>query len=315
MHKNYGGNAVTLQQLRYLHEVVRLGCNVTRAAESLGMSQPGLSRQLQLLEEEIGVDLFVRRHKRLLRLSEPGTHVYQIATRMLNDAETLCSVGAEFRAEKSGTLTIATTHTQARYALPRVLQEFSRAYPEVALRLRQGTPAEAWAMVINGTADLCIATAPLEPDAELVFLPAYELPRVVLTPVGHPLSRRRALTLEGLARYPLITYDYEFVTRSRILEAFARKKISPSIVLNAIDADVIKTYVEMGMGVAILPALAYDRARDTGLYARDASALFEPSIIQIGVRRHAFLRGYTYDFIKRFAPRHERAAVEAAVQS
>jgi LysR family cys regulon transcriptional activator len=305
---------MTLQQLRYLREVVRLGCNVTRAAESLDMSQPGLSRQIQLLESEVGVDLFVRNHKRFVELSEPGRKVYEIATRMLRDAEALCGVGAEYRGESTGTLTIATTHTQARYALPTVVQEFSQKYPDVTLRLRQGTPSEVWQMVIDGTADLCIATAPVEPEPELAFLPVYELPRVVLTPVGHPLMRDKTLTLTKLARYPLITYDYAFVSRSRIVEAFSRQKIVPSIVLNAIDADVIKTYVEQGMGVAILPALAYNRRRDTGLRARDASALFEPSIIQIGIRRNNYLRGYAYAFIELFAPQFGRDAVRRAVQ-
>lgn len=300
---------MTLQQLRYLCEIVRLGCNVTRAAEALSMSQPGLSRQIQLLESEVGVDLFLRNYKRYVELSEPGRQVYQIATRMLQDADTLCSVGAEYRGENVGTLTIATTHTQARYALPTVVQEFSRKYPDVTLRLRQGTPSEAWQMVINGTADFCIATAPVEPEPQLVFLPVYELPRVVLTPVGHPLMRNKTITLAKLARYPLITYDYAFVSRSKILEAFSRQKIVPSIVLNAIDADVIKTYVELGMGVAILPSLAYDRRRDTGLRARDASALFEASVIQIGIRRNNYLRGYAYAFIELFAPCFDRAAV------
>ncbi len=303
---------MTLQQLRFVCEIVRQHCNVSRAAEALGMSQPGLSRQVRDLEREIGVDVFVRASKRFLRLTEPGMEVHRIATRMLLDATAIEHVGQEFADVAEGTLTIATTHTQARYRLPPVIQRFVRRFPQVALRIRQGTPSEAAAMVASGSADFCIATEPPEPTPDLVFLPCYKLPRLILTPVGHPLVRERKLTLAKLARYPLITYDFAFVSRSRILAAFEREGLSPAVVLNAIDADVIKTYVEFGMGIAILPALAYDRRRDKALRALDAGHLFEPSIIKIGLRRRDYLRGFGYAFIEMFAPALDRAAVRQA---
>lgn len=304
---------MTLQQMRYFVEVARLGCNITRAAQALAISQPSLSRQIQLLEREIGIDLFVREHKRFVRLSEPGKQVHRIAVRMLLDAERACSIGAEFRQEQTGTLTIATTHTQARYALPPVIRAFSARYPDIELRLRQGTPNEAAQMVIEGAADLSIATAPSEPIAELALLSCYTLPRIILTPVGHPLIRYRPLTLEKLAGFPLITYDHSFTSRSRILETFSRAGLSPSVTINAIDTDVIKTYVELGMGVAIVPSLAFDRQRDKGLRARDAGALFEPSTIQIGLRRDGYLRGYATAFIELFAPHLDKSALPRAL--
>lgn len=304
---------MTLQQLRIVHEIVRQGCNVSRAAEALEMSQPGLSRQVQELERAIGVEIFVRAAKRFVRLSEPGIEVHRIAQRMLFDAESIRSVGREFTDVAEGTLTIATTHTQARYRLPPVIQKFVRKFPRVAFRIRQGTPSDAAQMVAGGSADFCIATAPPERIPELVYLPCYKLPRLILVPAGHPLVRERKVTLQKLARYPLITYDFAFVSRSRILAAFAREGLTPSVVLNAIDADVIKTYVELGMGVAILPALAFDRKRDKTLRALDASHLFEPSLIQVGLRRHDYLRGYTYTFIELFAPALDRAVVDAAI--
>jgi LysR family cys regulon transcriptional activator len=304
---------MTLQQLRIVCEIARQGLNVSRAADALGMSQPGLSRQVQQLEREIGVEIFVRVAKRFARLSEPGLEVVRIAQRMLVDAGRLASVGREFNDVDEGTLTIATTHTQARYRLPAVIQKFGRRFPRVAFRIRQGTPTDAAGMVVDGAADFCIATASPEPVPELVYLPCYRLPRLILVPAGHPLARERRITLQKLAQYPLITYDFAFVSRSRILAAFAREGLVPTVVLNAIDADVIKTYVELGMGVAILPALAYDRRRDRRLRALDASHLFEPSVIQVGLRRHDYLRGYAYTFIELFAPQLDRAAIDAAI--
>jgi LysR family cys regulon transcriptional activator len=306
---------MTLKQLRYVCEVVRQGMSVSRAAEALGMSQPGLSRQIAAFEREIGVEIFIRNKKRFLRLTEPGEHVHRVATRMLLDEGSLRSVGREFVDEDHGVLTIATTHTQARYALPRVIQAFARKYPAVSLRLRQGTPSDASRMVAMGTADLSIATMPVEPASGLVFLPCYNLPRVVLVPAGHPLQGGRKLTLATLARYPLITYDHEFISRSKVLAAFERQGLAPSVVLNAIDADVIKTYVELGMGIAIFPAIAYDKRRDKGLRALAAGHLFEANVIHLAIRRNDYLRGYAYAFIAMFAPHFDRAAVQGALDA
>lgn len=313
--RNGYDDPMTLLQLRYVCEIVRQGFSVSRAAEALDLTQPGLSRQVIELERELGFEVFARQRNRLVRLTEPGTTLHRTATRMLVDAEAIRNLSRDVADESRGTLTIATTHTQARYALPSVLQDFNRRYPGVTVRLRQGTPADAARMVADGTADLSIATAPVEPLPGLVFLGCYELPRVILTPRDHPLARVRRITLAQLARYPLITYDYAFVSTSKVMDAFARAGLSPNVVLNAIDADVIKTYVELGMGIAILPSLAYDRTRDRRLRQLPASHLFAPNTIEIGLRARDYVRNYTYAFIERFAPHLDRAAVDRALRS
>ncbi|MGZ8201685.1 MAG: CysB family HTH-type transcriptional regulator [Burkholderiales bacterium] len=304
---------MTLQQLRYFAEVVRQDLNISKAAEALHVSQPGLSRQLQLLERELDVELFVRNRKRLVRLSAAGTEIHRIAERTLESARNIKAAAREHAGEHEGALTIATTHTQARYALPAVIRRFAERYPQVKLSLRQGTPADVSELVATGSADLSIATQPLQPHPELVLLPCYKLERIVLTPAGHPLLKLKRLTLEKLAEYPLITYDYAFIGRSKTVGAFEARGIEPNIVLNAIDADVIKTYVESGLGIAIIPDMAYDRKRDKNLRAIDASHLFEPNTIHIGIRRNHYLRGYTYAFIEMFASHLKRSAVEKAI--
>jgi LysR family cys regulon transcriptional activator len=303
---------VTLQQLRYFCEVVRHDLNISKAAAALRVSQPGLSRQLQLFEQELEVELFVRNRKRLVRLSEAGAEIHGIAARTLESALTIRQAAQEHAGEH-GALTIATTHTQARYALPDVIQRFTQRYPHVRLSLRQGTPAEVSSLVASGAADLSIATEPVEPQAEVVLLPCYQLQRIVLTPAGHPLLKSKRLTLEKLAVFPLITYDYAFIGRSKTLGAFEARGLRPHIVLNAIDADVIKTYVESGLGIAIVPDMAYDRRRDSKLRAIDAKHLFEPNTIHIGIRRNHYLRGYMYAFIEMFAPHLKRAVVQKAI--
>jgi LysR family cys regulon transcriptional activator len=305
---------MTLKQLRYLREVLRRDFNISRAAAALHITQPGLSRQLQLLETSLGTRLFTRSGTRLTGLSESGRSVIAIVERMLDDAENIRAAVLERTHEAQGALTIATTHTQARYALPEVIRRFSARFPGVKLSLRQGTPAEVSNLVSTGNADISIATEPVEPPAELVMLPCYELHRIVLTPRGHPLLKERRLTLQKLARHPLITYDFAFIGHSRIVRAFEAARLAPNIVLNAIDADVIKTYVEFGLGIAILPAMAFDRRRDRALRAIDARHLFEPNTIHVGVRRNQYLRGYTYAFIEMFAPQLTRAVVERALE-
>lgn len=304
---------MTLQQLRYFREVVRQNLNISRAAEALHVSQPGLSRQLQLLEKELEVELFVRNRKRLVRLSQAGSQIVSLAERTLNDARNIKEAAREHSGQDQGSLTIATTHTQARYALPDVIRRFAQRYPKVQLSLRQGTPAEVSYLVSSGAADLSIATEPLDPLSDIVLLPCYQLPRIVLTPARHPLLKTKHLTLEKLAAYPLITYDYAFIGRSKILRAFAARAITPNIVLNAIDADVIKTYVEFGMGIAIVPEMAFDRKRDKNLRSINAGHLFEPNTIHIGIRRNHYLRGYMYWFIEMFAPHLKRSLVEKAI--
>jgi LysR family cys regulon transcriptional activator len=304
---------MTLQQLRYFSEVVRQDLNISKAAEALHVSQPGLSRQLQLLERELEVELFVRNRKRLVRLSAAGSEIHRIAESTLENARNIREAARDHARERHGALTIATTHTQARYALPDVIRRFAQRFPDVKLSLRQGTPFDVSRLVVSGAADLCIATEPLEPPPDLVLLPCYKLERVVLTPAGHPLLKVKRLTLEALARYPLITYDYAFIGRSKTVGAFEARGIEPNIVLNAIDADVIKTYVEFGLGIAIIPDMAYDRRRDKNLRAIDASHLFEPNTIHVGIRRNHYLRAYMYAFIELFAPHLKRQVVEKAI--
>lgn len=304
---------MTLQQLRYLCEVVRQDLNISKAAQVLHVSQPGLSRQLQLLERELEVELFMRNRKRLIRLTPAGSEIHYNAERTLESARNIREAAREHAGEKLGSLTIATTHTQARYALPDVIRRFAQRYPQVQLSLRQGTPADVSQLVASGAADLSIATEPVEPLAEVLLLPCYDLNRVVLTPARHPLLKAKRLTLEKLAEYPLITYDYAFIGRSKTLGAFEARGIKPHIVLNAIDADVIKTYVEFGLGIAIVPDMAYDRKRDKSLRAMDAKHLFPPNTIHIGIRRNHYLRGYMYAFIEMFSPHLKRAVVEKAI--
>jgi LysR family cys regulon transcriptional activator len=304
-----------LQQLRYICEVARQNLNLSNAAEALFTSQPGISKQIRSLEEELGVDIFVRHGKRVVAVTEPGKAILDIAQRMLKDVENLRQVGEEFTEEDNGHLTIATTHTQARYALPHVIQRFTKRYPGVRLSLRQGSPTQISELVTSGEADIAIATEAIELYEDLVMLPCYEWNRCVLVQPGHPLLKAKKLTLEAMASFPIITYDFAFTGRSRINQAFADKGLTPNVVLTAIDADVIKTYVELGLGIGIVAMMAYDPKRDTHLRAMDASHLFEPSTTRIGIRKNSYLRGYTYEFIEMFAPHLTRKVVDDAMHT
>jgi LysR family cys regulon transcriptional activator len=303
-----------LQQLRYICEVARQGLNLSNAAEVLHTSQPGISKQIRDLEDELGVDIFVRHGKRVVAITEPGKAILAVAQRILKDVENLRQVGEQFTQEDSGRLTIATTHTQARYALPQIIQRFTKRYPEVSLSLRQGNPTQISEMVTSGEADIAIATEAIELYEDLVMLPCYKWNRCVLVQPNHPLLKARKLTVEAIAAFPIITYDFAFTGRSKINKAFAEKGLTPNVVLTAIDADVIKTYVELGLGVGIVAMMAYDPKRDTHVRAIDASHLFEPSTTRIGIRKNSYLRGYTYDFIEMFAPHLTRKIVDDAMQ-
>lgn len=304
-----------LQQLRYLCEIVRQDLNVSDAAGSLFTSQPGISKQIRLLEEELGIDVFVRNGKRLVAVTEPGQAVVSIAQRMLQDAENLKRVGEEFGDQITGSLRLATTHTQARYVLPAVVQKFIALYPGVTLNLHQGSPMQIAEMVRSGEVDIGIATEAIELFEDLVMLPCYEWNRCVVTPPGHPLLKCRPLRIEDIAQYPIITYDFAFTGRSKINKAFEAKGLSPNVVLTAIDSDVIKTYVEMGLGVGVLAKMAFDPNRDRDLRAIDASHLFEPSMTRIAIRKNSYLRGYMYDFISLFAPHLDRKQIESRMSS
>ncbi len=304
---------MNLQQLRYLHEVVRQGLNISDAANALYTSQPGVSKQIKLLEEELGIDIFVRNGKRLVAVTEPGKAVLEIAQRVLRDTDNLRQVGMEFKGQDSGNLTIATTHTQARYALPRIVQQFTKRYPEVKLGLHQGNPTQIAEQVLSGEADIGIATESLALYDELVTLPCYEWHHCVVVPPDHPLLLVKKLTLKALAQYPIITYDFAFTGRNKINQAFNDEGIEPNIALTAIDADVIKTYVELGMGIGIVAQMAFIPERDKHLRMIDAGHLFQPSTTRIAVRRNQYLRGFGYHFIELFAPHLTREVVAEAL--
>jgi len=305
---------MNLQQLRYLNEIVRRDLNISAAAEALFTSQPAISKQIKLLEEELGIQIFLRNGKRITALTEPGKGLLAIARRMLLDAENFKQFADEFHSKDSGHLTLATTHTQARYALPPVVKQFIERYPKVKLGLHQGNPTQIAEQVLNGEADICIATESLTLYDGLVTLPCYEWQHCVITPPDHPLLLEPELTLESIARYPIITYDHAFSGRSKINEAFEKAGIVPDIALTAIDADVIKTYVELGLGIGILAEIAFIPEREPHLRKLNARHLFKPSTTRIAIRKNEYLRGYTYDFIQLFAPQLSREVVSRAMQ-
>jgi LysR family cys regulon transcriptional activator len=291
-----------LRQLHYIHEVAKRGLNVTAAAEALFTSQPGVSKQVKLLEEELGVDIFVRNGKHLAEITPAGKRILDFTARLLDEADNIKSVAEEFRDSDRGDLSIATTHTQARYALPEVIQRFRQRYPKVGLHLHQGSPPQIAKMAAEGQADFAIATEAMHHFESLVMLPCYQWNRCVLVRPDHPLASVRKLTLRQIAEHPVITYTFGFTGRSKLDQSFAAHGLKPEVVLTAVDADVIKTYVRLGMGVGIIANMAYDEAADRDLVRLSADHLFEPSVTHIGFRRGMFLRKYMYDFLGIFAP-------------
>jgi len=303
---------MNFQQLRSVREAVRRGFNLTEVANALHTSQPGVSRQIRELEEELGIDLFVRAGKRLTGLTEPGAQVLPIIERLLADAENLRQSSRDFSEHGVGPLSIAATHSQARYALPSAVKDFREMFPQVTLSLHQGSPQQVANMLINGEADIGIATESLTQYPQLVTLPCYTWSHAVVVPPGHPLLNGEPLTLQRLAQFPLITYDEGYTGRSHIDEAFKREGIKPSIVLTAMDADVIKTYVELGMGVGIVAAIAFDEDRDLNLCGLGAGHLFAVNMTRLAFRKGAFLRNYVYSFIETFAPPLTRKVIDMA---
>ncbi len=302
-----------LQQLRYIWEVARHDLNVSVTAQSLYTSQPGISKQIRLLEDELGVEIFARSGKHLTRVTPAGEAILKIVGEILRKVESIKQVAQEFSDEHKGSLSIATTHTQARYALPRVIESFIDEYPEVALHMHQGTPIQISEMAADATVDFAIATEALELFGDLLMMPCYKWNRAVIVPENHPLCQVSSLTLEDIARYPIVTYVFGFTGRSKLDDAFIRQSLTPKVVFTAADADVIKTYVKLGLGVGIVAKMACD-VDDTDLMVLDAAHLFEPSITKIGFRKGTFLRGYMYDFIHRFAPHLTKDVVDEALQ-
>ena len=299
-----------IRQLHYVLEVAKRGLNVTAAAEALFTSQPGVSKQLKLLEDELGVDIFVRNGKHLAEVTPAGKRILSYAEKLLAEADNIRNVAREFRQADQGDLTIATTHTQARYALPQVIQGFRQQYPKVALHLHQGSPPQIAKMAAEGEADFAIATEAMHHFDQLVMLPCYQWNRCVLVPPGHPLAAVKKPTLKQLSEYPIITYTFGFTGRSKLDQAFAAHGLKPDVVLTAVDADVIKTYVRAGLGIGIVASMAWDERSDSDLIRLDAEHLFEASTTHIGFRRSLFLRGYMYDFIANFAPHLKRDLVD-----
>jgi len=303
-----------LQQLRYIVEIRRQGLNVSEAAEALYTSQPGISKQVKLLEDELGVAIFERAGKRFTGLTEPGKTVLAIAERILREAENLKRASAEFATGQSGRLVLATTHTQARYALPVVVRDFVARHPTVKLEMHQGSPVQIAEWVVAGDADIGIATESLDQYPQLITLPVRQWTHCVIAPGGHPILKAQPLSLHELAKWPLVTYDTAFTGRSRINRAFERIGVEPNIALTALDADVIKTYVSLGLGLGIISALAFDAQRDAGLVAVDAGHLFESSTTRLGLRRGTYLRRCDYDLIELFAPHLSKRVVDMAMQ-
>ncbi len=304
---------MNFQQLRYIREVARCGLNISAAANVLHTAQPGISNQIRQLEEELNVQIFERNGKRLVGITQPGRAVLAMAERVLRELEHIKQVGFEFSHDARGTLSIATTHTQARYALPRVIKAFKEQFPNVSLHMHQGNPTQIAQLAASGVADIAIATEGIDLYEDLVVLPCYEWNHCVVAPPGLPLLKDPPLTLEKIAEYPIVTYDFSFAGRAKINEAFEARGLRPNVVLTALDADVIKTYVELGLGIGLMAKMAFDPERDTNLRMLDASHLFEPCTTRIGIRRGSYLRGYMYAFIEMFAPHLDRRRVDEAM--
>jgi LysR family cys regulon transcriptional activator len=301
---------MNLHQLRFVREAVRQNFNLTEAAKALHTSQPGVSKAIIEFEEELGVDIFSRHGKRIRGLTEPGKAVLKSVELIMQEIEGLKQIGKEFAAQDSGSLTIATTHTQARYSLPKVVQAFAQKFPKVRLSLLQGSPKQIAEMVLKDQANLAIATEAIANLDGLVTLPCYQWEHVIVVPAEHALLKLSEVTLEDLAAYPLITYDSAFAGRNKVDHAFALRSIKPDVLLEAIDADVIKTYVELGMGVGIIAGMAFDAERDKNLRAIPAGHLFGTNVSRVAVKQGTYLRSYVYTFIELLAPSLNRKMIE-----
>ena len=274
-----------------------------------------MSKAIIELEDELGVEIFRRHGKRIRSLTEPGKRILVSIERILDEVETLRRVGKDFASQDQGNFVIATTHTQARYALPKVLTEFTKRFPKVRVSIQQGSPGQIADLLIHDRADIAIATEGIANTPGVLALPGYQWHHVIMVPLSHPLLNQSTITLEEIAKYPLITYDKAFAGRSKIDAAFAQRNLSPDIILEAIDADVIKTYVETGMGVGIVAGLAYDADRDRNLRVISVSHLFGSNVTHLGVKQGAYLRSFVYTFIELFSPTLTKKIVEQAMNS
>ena len=305
---------MNFQQLKSVREAVRCNFNLTEVANMLFTSQPGVSRQIRELEDELGIEIFVRNGKRLTGLTPPGQALLPLVEQLLLGADNIKRVGDDFSAKLNGQLSVAATHSQARYALPHVVRDFRQLFPNVSLHLHQGSPKQVAEMLLSGEADIGVATEALAQYPQLVALPCYRWTHSIVVPPDHPLlAHSGPVTLAQLAQFPIITYEHGYTGRSHIDDAFAKEGLHPDVVLTAMDADVIKTYVELGMGVGIVASIAVDPDRDTHLRLLDAGHLFAINQTRLAIRRGAWLRGFAYSFIETFAPTLTREAVEQAL--
>ncbi|MEC6814159.1 HTH-type transcriptional regulator CysB [Photobacterium toruni] len=302
-----------LQQLRYIVEVVNHNLNVSSTAESLYTSQPGISKQVRLLEDELGIQIFERSGKHLTKVTSAGEDIVRISRDILSRVESIKAVAGEHTHPEMGTLNIATTHTQARYALPHVIQGFTHRFPKVSLHMHQGTPTQIADAVGKGNSDFAIATEALHLYQDMIMLPCYYWNRSIVVRKDHPLATKQTITIHDLAAYSLVTYVFGFTGRSELDSAFNRSGLTPRIVFTATDADVIKTYVRLGLGVGVIASMAMDPDADDDLVAIDASHIFESSTTMIGFKKGTFLRTYMYDFMERFAPHLTRNVVDQAI--
>ncbi len=301
---------MNLRQMQYLCELAKRELNISAVASALHTNQPGISKQLKLLEIELGVEIFVRSRNRFAGLTPHGRKIVEMAQSITNEVANMKALCRDVVQENSGSLTIAVTHTQARYVLPEVLIRFATRYPKVRITMRHADPEKIAEMLLSGSADLGVTTNDAPVLRKLVVLPVREFKRVVVLPRDHKLLQSRRLTLKQLARYPIVTYEPAFTAREIVMRAFEKAKLEPKFVVSSIDADVIKTCVEQGMGVAVLSEVTYDAGRDLNLRAIPAGHLFDSSVTKLWLCRNHYLRRYTYDFIEMCNPRWSRSVVE-----
>lgn len=304
-----------IQQLKYIREVANHDLNISAAAESLFTSQPGVSKQIRMLEDELDVKIFQRNGKHLTEITPVGQVIIDMAGEILDKVDGVKRVADDYSNKRHGSLSIATTHTQARYVLPDIIQNFIKLYPDISLDMHQGTPVQISELASKGSVDFAIATEALELFDNLIMMPCYRWNRSVIVSHEHPLANVTTLTLEELAKYPIVTYVFGFTGRSQLDYAFEKAGLSPKLVFTASDADVIKTYVKMNLGVGIVASMAYDSEIDNDLVAIDARHLFESSVTKIGFRRGTFLRAFMYEFINLFAPHLTQEIVQESMQT
>ncbi len=304
---------MNLHQFRFVQEAVRRGLNLTEAAKALHTSQPGVSKAIIELEEELGIEIFTRHGKRLKRVTEPGEQVLESIAIILREVGNLKRIGEQYSQQDAGTLSIATTHTQARYVLPPPVARLRAQYPKVNISLHQGSPSDVARMVIEETADIGIATESLGNYPQLVTLPCYEWQHVLVLPQGHPLTRKERLTLEDIAAEPLITYHPSFTGRTRIDTAFGQRQLQLNVVLEAIDSDVIKTYVRLGLGIGIVAEMAVATDKDADLVARPLGQLLGQNVARIALKRGAYLRDFVYHFASLLSDRLDKDLIQKAM--